>query len=186
MSAPSELELFDWWLGELDDDAAARVEAALFEDDSVLAQLQWLRALAEALATAVPQGALPMLALTHGLAVQLERAGLPHTAYVVAPGQTVACAATVDQRYSVARLQADLQGVERVDVRVRSPHLGELRFDDVPFDHVRSEVVLLQSGDAVRSVPTTTLTFELRGVRSGAEVELGTFVMAHRALGDAG
>lgn len=184
MSAPSELELFDWWLGELDDDAAARVEASLFEDDSVLERLQWLRSLAQALADAVPRGTVPMVALTHALAVQLERAGLPHTAYVVQPGQTVPCAATVDQRYSVARLHADLRGIERVDVRVRSPHLGQLRFDDVPYDAVRSEVVLLQSGDAVRAVPSTTLTFELRGLRDGAEVALGTFVMDHRALGD--
>jgi len=111
-----------------------------------------------------------------------RQSGLPHTAYVVRSGETVPCAATRDQRFSVVHLKAGFTGAERVDVHVRSPHIGEILVEDVPVDWDGGEVAVLQAGATVRALPTTTLVFELRGKRSGADAVFGTYVLEHRAL----
>jgi hypothetical protein len=182
VSATSVSDVLDWWTGELPDAESDRVEEALFADDAAFEGARWVADLARAIAYATHAGAVPVACLTHTLSSRLEQSGLPHTAYVARPGETVQCAATHDQRFSVVHLKADFTDAERVDVHVHSPHIGEMLVSDVPIDWNGGEVAVLQAGDAVRSIPTTTLTFELRGTRAGKDVVFGTYTLEHRAL----
>jgi hypothetical protein len=183
MTAPTFADVLDWWTGSLSASENERVEEALFADETVYDQAAWVAELARSVSQAAHDGAIGVACLTRTLSERLEGSGLPHTAYVAHPGDEVSCAATADQRFSVLHLKADFRGAERVDVHVRGPHVGEFVVDDVPVDWDGNEVTLLQSGTRVRALPTTTVTFELRGTRGGANVVFGTYVLDHRSLG---
>lgn len=185
MTPPTLLDVLDWWLGDASEEDAARVEEAIFSADDALAQAEWIAALARAVQRATPGGGVMGATLTRSLSRRLEGAGIPHTAYAASPDDTVMCAATPDQRFAVIHLRADFEGAERVDVILRSPHLGEMRLDDVPVNWDDQEVALLQAGDMVRSMPTTDLNFEVRATKGGAEVVLGNYLFKHHAIGDA-
>jgi hypothetical protein len=53
------------------------------------------------------------------------------------------------------------------------------RRTDVPVDHARGEVVLVEPGDVIRRFPTHVATIRLLGVGEGGERSIGEYTVCH-------
>ncbi len=115
------------------------------------------------------------IAITPALLGRLEAEQLVSRRYVLTPGAVVPCSVGIADVYSLTTLEADLAGIERVDV-IR----GGQRLTDVPFG--RERVMLLTPSAVIRTLPTMKIPFALVAVaRDGSEQRLAEFTLDHTA-----
>jgi hypothetical protein len=173
--------LVAWVLGDALDDAEA-VEPHLFECEECTRVAHRLLDLRDAIQNAFRAGQLRFVA-TPALVRAMEDSGLELRSYDPAPGEVVPCSATPTQHYAITWFTAELADVSRVDVEIATQdgHPME-RISDVPFSAEANAVILAETGDFVRSLPTMTLQIRLLAVEGdGRQTELGTYGLAHGA-----
>jgi hypothetical protein len=118
---------------------------------------------------------------TPALVRAMEDSGLELRSYDPAPSKVVPCSATPTQHYAITCCSAELANVSRVDIDISTQDGHPLeRFSDVPFAPEANAVILAETGDFVRSLPTMTLQIRLVAVEGdGRRIELGTYGLAH-------
>jgi len=80
----------------------------------------------------------------------------------------------------VARLEAPLEGVKRVDMLyVDSDGRPEMRQEDIPFVADSGGVVFSPGIDVLRALPATTLRVRLLAVENNGERTLGEYRFNH-------
>lgn len=182
---PIEVLLQDW-LGENDAATRETVDAHLMACDECGALLDELVALRTGVAGAVRAGIVRLVA---GAAFvdRLAAAGVRIREYRLGPGGSVNCSVAPEDEVLVSRLQAPLQGVQRVDLVAEfSVEPAVLHLEDVPFDAAAGEVLLLYSVAQVREMPAHTVRMTLLAHEGGGSRELGRYEFRHSPWGSRG
>jgi Putative zinc-finger len=167
-----------WWIGELGDAEARRVEGHLFSCGSCAARAHLLPAVAEGVRGLVREGRLPAV-LSPIVVERLQLEGRRIREYRVAPGGGVQCTVGPDDDVVIARLAADFAGVTRVDL-VRRVHDGaEQRVVDLPFDPAAAELIFAPPTDMLRAMPASVERMRLVSVEPQGERLLGEYTFDH-------
>lgn len=169
--------LVAYWLGELDGEAEAGVDEHLLGCDRCGARLDEVVALAGGIREAFARGALQAFA-SEGFVRHLDGQGIPMRQYRIPPNGSVNCTILPGDRFVVARMEAPLEGVTRVDAIYDVA--GQTRtFRDIPFDPARGTVVLLPGAATLREMPSHRASIRLVSVEGTVERELGTYTFNH-------
>jgi len=168
------------WLGESDAATREAVDEHLMACDTCGALLDELLALGEAIRGAVRAGRVGIVA-GPGFVDRLVARGARIREYRLAPNGSVNCSVAPDDEVLVSRLQAPLQGVQRLDMAMElSVEPGVLhRMQDIPFDAAAGEVLFLPSVAQVRRLPAHTMQVTLLARGDGGPRELGRYVFRH-------
>lgn len=169
--------LVRYWLGELEANAEADLDEHLLGCERCGSGLDEVVALAGAVREAFARGALHAF-VSEDFVRRLGAQGTPMREYRVAPGGSVNCTLLPEDRYVVARMEAPLEGVTRLDAIVDVEGSVEA-YRDVPFDAARGAVVLLPRAARLRGMPSHRARFRLVAVEGTAERELGTYTFNH-------
>jgi hypothetical protein len=169
--------LLAYWLDELDDDAAAEVEAHLFECDDCGARLRELLKLREAVKREFLAGQLPS-AVSGEFVRHLKEDGLRVREYSLAPGGSVACTVAPDDDLVVSHLRADLAGVRQLDVEFEDAG-GVRRSRHITFDATKGEVSLVAPTVLLKSMGKSTQVMRLLAVTLDAERVVGEYTFNH-------
>jgi hypothetical protein len=184
-AAPIEFEqLVAYWLGELPEPAEAAIEEHYLGCSHCARRLERLSMLAAGIRAAVRDGVVRAV-ITRPFLDNMKREGMRIREYRVKPGESVACTIRMDDDAVVARMQAPLEGIKRVDLLdsldLGDGQLRQWRFEDVPFDPDAGEVLNLPSASAVKSMPLFTSRVRLIAVEETGDRLLGEYTFAHSA-----
>jgi hypothetical protein len=106
--------------------------------------------------------------------VRIREYRLPHNG-------SVNCTVAPEDELLVTRLEAPLQGVERLDALMRlsiAPGVQH-RLEDIPFDAAAGEVLYFSPLAKVRQLPAHTIDLTLLAVADGGARELGRYTFHH-------
>jgi anti-sigma factor RsiW len=172
--------LVDYWTGDLDPGAGARVEAHVFACATCARRLEDVAALGRSIATAVRAGHFQAV-VSDGLINTLSRDGLRLRTYTLEPGAVVPCGVWSDDDLVVTRLRGDFGGLESVSVVMRGPTGFEVsRSGDLPVRPGQQELVRATSAARLRELPAVRLTILITG-RSvdGQTRTVGEYTLEH-------
>ena len=170
--------LIGYWLGELDAPAESEFEEHLFACSECAARLRSLAHLGEGIRRATRSGHFHAV-LPAPFIGRLKQAGLSVREYSLQPGGSVMCTVTPEDDLVVAHLHAPLQDVQRLDVVVHDETTGTHRMQDVAFDSMADEVVLVPNVSQLRPIVSTTQRVQLFAVESSGERALGEYTFNH-------
>ena len=88
------------------------------------------------------------------------------------------CTLLPEDRFVVARMEAPLEGVARVDAMLEVERESQA-FHDIPFDAARGTVVLVPRASSLREMPSHRARIRLVSVEGAAERVLGTYTFDH-------
>jgi hypothetical protein len=175
-------ELLEYWLGELDSAADARLDEHLFACAACTERLGALVALGAAIRAELARGALSIV-LPEPFLRRAQDAGLRLREYRLEPGGAVDCTITPDDDLVVAHLRAPLRGVRRLDVRIDNSVAGRLRATDVPFDPEAGALVAVTSSVFLRSLRHARQCVELVAVDGAEERVIADYTFNHYPSG---
>src|SRR5262245_15590733 len=145
-------ELLGYWLGEVDDDAQARLEEHLFDCAECSGRLARLVNLGKAIGRELREGRLgSTLILTVPFVQQLKAAGMRIREYQIPAGGSVNCTIAPDDDLVVSHLAASLQDVRRLDFIFESEGWRQ-RLEDIAFDPASGEVAFAPSVAELRKL----------------------------------
>ena len=171
--------LAEYWLGELDAMSEARLEEHLLGCGECSRELEELAALARGVRQLVRQGAVHTV-VSDALVRQMAEQGLRVREYNVPHNGSVNCTIAPGDDVVVARLQASLQGVERLDlVECSSEGEPRRRLSDIPFNVMRGEVVVAPRVEELRTLPASTSRLRLVAVDASGERVIGEYIFNH-------
>jgi len=177
-SAPIDWStLIEYWLGELDGDAEARIEEHYLGCAYCSSRLDELNALTRgvrAVARASGVNAIVNEAFVHRLAEH----GLQVREYRVPQNGSVNCTITPDDDFVVAYLEAPLTGVARLDL-VDIYGSGEQRHADIPFVAGSGGVIVSTRAETLRALTTTTMRMRLLAVDDDGDRLVGEYTFHH-------
>jgi hypothetical protein len=171
--------LLAYRLGELDPDSEARIEEHYLGCARCSRRLELLTALArEVRALARSSGVSAVI--NPQFVRRLSERGLRVREYRVPRNGSVNCTVAPADDFVVARLEAPLGGVTRLDLIDVDPDGGTaMRHEDIPFVADDDGVVISPSIDVLRSLPATTLRMRLLAVDASGERTLGEYTFNH-------
>lgn len=172
--------LVEYWLGELDEPAEARVDEHLIGCGECSERLAELAALAGGIRAAFRRGAVRAF-LTDAFVRRLAEQGVRLREYRVPRNGSVNCTLAPEDELLVARLQAPLAGVSRVDaISYRAMDAPKV-FHDIPFDAASGEVVLAPEIARLRAMPAHRHRVRLVAVDASGERVIGDYTFDHTA-----
>ena len=175
--------LIAYWIGELDTEKENAVEEHLLGCDACNANAQLLADVAGGIRALVGQGAISAV-LSEDFLTRAAANGLQVREYRVPCNGSVNCTIAPDDDLLVARLEAQLSGIERVDLLMLDSHgKGLERVDDIPFDPAAGSVVVASRTADVRALPKVTSRMRLVAVAQGAERVVGEYTFNHSPWG---
>ena len=171
--------LLDYWLRETDAATTERVDEHLMQCDACGEALDRLVALGAGIRDAFRGGAVMAVAGADFLR-QLDARGIRIREYRLPHNGSVNCTVAPQDELLVSRLEAPLQGVERLDAVVKmSTAPGERRLEDLPFDAATGEILFFSPLTVVRNLPAHTMELTLLAVDDGGTRELGRYSFHH-------
>jgi anti-sigma factor RsiW len=172
-ASPERIE--DYLAGFLDEQEAEALEAHLFSCGDCAIESEKLFGLAAAIREAVPP------VLTAERFAQLERAGRIAAVNPMSPGGLAEVRYPPEQQLLVHRLGgSDLREARRVDVALLDLDGRAIsRFDDVPFDPARGEVLVACQSHFAELFPHDAV-FRLEVVRGDRREESSRYTVLHR------
>jgi len=181
---PSWDEMVDYWLGDTDPAATDAIDEHLLHCDACGALFDEVVALSRGVREAFARG-LVQTAVSPAFVDRLKAAGVRVREYRVPRNGSVECSVAPQDEVLVARVQAPLDGVARVDALLTmSLQPGKTqRLRDVPFDAAAGEVLLASRIAEVRHLPAHDYAVRLLAVGPGGERELGRYAFHHQAPG---
>ncbi|RZL88076.1 MAG: hypothetical protein EOP82_24185 [Variovorax sp.] len=171
--------LLAYWLGESEDERTQAIDAHLLGCERCGAELDQLIALQASVRRAFADG--QVNAFVSGSFVRrLAEQGMRVHEHLLPHNGSVNCSAAPDDDLLVARLQAPLDGVDRLDAVFRSSiEADEYRLSDIPFDPRAGEVVMIPKLAEVRGLPAHDFTVRLVSCRDGSERTVGEYMLHH-------
>lgn len=172
--------LADYWLALLSSVDEAGVEEHLLACDLCGDRLRGIIQLCEALRALARSGALRVIVAEEFIQHAVET-GRRVRQYDFAPGQTVPCTISTEDDLLVARLAADLSGLERVDLSFCDRQgVERQRMTDIPIRSDAARVILHESAVFGKTSPSMTMVARLLAVGSdGVERTLGEYTFQH-------
>ncbi len=175
----ADVELLDWWAGELTPAEGRRLEEHLLACDECSSRAGAVQQLARGVGELVREGALP-IAVLPAVVERLHREGRKVREYRVSPGGGVQCTVGPEDDVVLARLVADLRDVSRLDLVSRVDDGPEERLRDIPFDPAAGEVMFFPVADVLRARPAHVDRMRLLAVGPRGERLLGEYTFDHR------
>lgn len=180
-SAPLELPaLVEYWLGELDEAAEARIDEHLLGCGHCSERLDEILALARGIRAAFTQGAVHAF-VTDAFVRRLAERGVRLREYRVPRDGSVNCTVAPEDELLVSRLEAPLAGVTRLDAISWLEDAPAHAFHDIPFDAASGEVVITPRIAHIRAMPSHRLRVRLVAVEAGGERVIGDYTFNHTA-----
>ena len=171
--------LVEYWLGELDTAREAELDEHLLGCGHCSAALKSLVDVGDGIRALVRAGAVRAV-VTDAFVQRLAAAGLKLRDYRVALNGSVNCTVAPTDDVMVARLQAPLAGLERLDMDLLGPGSEDReRVTDIPFDPAAGEVIFTPQIAGIRALPATTMRVRLVAVRPGSERLVGEYTFNH-------
>ena len=170
--------LLHYWLRELDDAGDARVEEHLFGCDTCTGELGRLVELADGIRAGVQRGLVGAV-VSDMYTWWLRAGGLRLREYRVECNGSVQCTVAPDDDVTVARLEAELTGVETLDLVTIDAAGSEEIQRDIPFEAAAGEVLVTPRMDRLRALPATTVRMRLVAHAGGASRILGEYAFIH-------
>jgi hypothetical protein len=170
--------LLAYWLGELDTAGDARVDEHLLSCDACADHLDGMVKLGAAIREGFVRGSVSAV-LSAAFVRDLVISGWRVREYRVACNGSVNCTVAPDDDLTVARLQASLAGVERLDVvRIAEGNVLE-RLTNVPFDATAGEVVFAPALSGLRALHDQTVHIQLVDAGGNAERVIAGYDFNH-------
>jgi hypothetical protein len=164
---------------EISGDEEGRLDAHLLGCDACSRRLQELVDLGGVIRSLVRHGAVYAI-ISDRLLERLARGGARVREYQVPVNGSVNCTVAPHDDLLVARLQAPLAGVDRLDlVLVDMGEPGEARLAEIPFDPASGTVILMPQITEVRRRPAHQARMRLVAVSGSGERVLGEYVFNH-------
>ncbi len=172
--------LADYWLGLLSGSAEESVEEHLLACDACGARLRETMALAAGVREVARCGTL-LQVVSEELVRRIADGGAHVRAYTLSRGGSVQCTVTAEDDLLVARLEADLHEVRRLDLALCDPEGRErLRLADIPFRPAAGHVIFQHSIAAAKAAPSECLVARLlTWDDAGSEHLLGEYTFHH-------
>lgn len=171
--------LLAYWLGELDAGAQAHTEEHYLGCAGCSRRLAQLAALAQGVRQLVRQGGVNMV-IDEPFVQRLAGDGLQVREYRVPRNGAVNCTVAPQDDIVVARLEAPLDEVQRVDlVTLNTADGSETRQEDLPFVAGSGGVIYAPGIDLLRALPAITLRLRLLAVDDTGERPLGEYTFHH-------
>jgi hypothetical protein len=188
-SCPSPLELdtlLAYWLGELDEAAEARAEEHLFGCASCSGHLDELVALDRETRQLTHAGAVRAV-VNDDFARRLVERGAQVREYRLPHNGSANCTVAPEDDIVIARLEAPLRGVARLDlVELDSAGKRLTRIEDIPFRPGNHGVVIIPRIGDLRALPAMTMRMRLLAVDEAGERVIGEYTFNHTPHGTAG
>jgi len=176
--------LLEYWLGELDEAAEARIDEHLLGCSECSERVAEFVALADGVRAAFKQGAVRAF-VSDAFVSRLAEHGVRVREYRVPCNGSVNCSVAPEDEVLVARLEAPLAGVNRLDVISYPAGTPAEVFRDVPFDAAASEVVITPQIARIRALPSHQHRYRLVAVDEAGERVIGDYTFNHTAHGSA-
>jgi len=171
--------LTEYWLGELDAEREAELEIHLLGCGRCSAELQALADLGEGIRALVGAGRVRAV-VTDAFVQRLAATGRVLREYRVPQNGSVNCTVAPGDDVLVARLQAPLAGLERLDLDLPGAAGNErVRLTDIPFDPASGEVIFTPDVPSIRALPATRYRVRLLAVAREGERILGEYTFNH-------
>ena len=174
--------LVEYWLGELDEAAEARIDEHVLGCTACSEKLAQIVALADGIRLAFRRGDMRTF-VTDAFVRTAAAQGTRVREYRVARNGSVNCSVAPEDELLVSRLQAPLEGVKRLDVISYLDDAETGVFRDVPFDAASGEVVVAPKLAQLRAMPSHRRRFRLVAVDEGGERVIGDYTFNHTAHG---
>jgi hypothetical protein len=172
--------LVEYWLGELDATREESVDEHLLGCDACTDRLGEIVQLGAAIREGFVRGSVSAV-LSAAFVRDLVTSGWRVREYRVPSNGSVNCAVAPDDDLTVARLQASLAGVERLDVvRIAEGKVLE-RLTNVPFDAAAGEVVFAPAMIALRALHDQTVHIQLVDAGGTGERVIAGYDFNHTA-----
>jgi anti-sigma factor RsiW len=183
MSCPEPIDpevLADYWAGLLPEQEEPAVEEHLLSCDDCSVRLREMVALIDGIRRLADAGSLRMV-VTDAFVRRLAERGLRVRQYAPEAGSSVACTVGPDDDFLISRLAADLRGAPRVDLSLCDDRgVEQVRMRDIPARPDGGGVILQESIDFARALPSTTLIARLVAVgETGEDRLLGEYTFNH-------
>lgn len=169
--------LLAYRLGELAPEADAQLEQHYLGCDLCSGRLAELEALADRARQLVRGGGVDMV-INDRLLAQLSDQGLNIREYRVPVDGAVNCTVAPQDDLVVARLEAVLGDVQRLDL-VTIAAQGSMRRADIPFTRDSGGVLLAPAIEGLRALPATVLRMQLIAVDGNHQRLLGEYTFNH-------
>jgi hypothetical protein len=169
--------LVEYWLGELDSRTESRIDEHLLGCASCSEGLGQIVTLAGGIRTLFRQGLVHAF-VTDAFVKQLVKHGVRVREYRVPRDGSVNCTVNPEDELLVARLEAPLAGVPRVDA-IHSGDMPTSVFRDIPFDAESNEVLLLPKTAYVRTMPSHQHRIHLVAIEREGERVIGDYTFNH-------
>jgi len=172
-------DLLDYWIGDLDQTGAQRVEAHVFECAECADHLADIAAIAFALGEAIRGGRVQTV-ITDEVLNRLSRDGLRIRTYTPKPGTFIPCAVWPEDDLVVSRLRGDFSGYDELTLALKSDDGTELsRSVDIPLISGTDEILTATSAAQLRQLPSTRLRLIVSGRRGDTERVIGEYGLEH-------
>jgi hypothetical protein len=168
--------LIGYWLGELDEAAEARIDEHVLGCIECSQQLAQIVALADGTRAAFEQGTVRAFVTD-----AFVRGGAAHGMRVLEYRVPLNGSVAPEDELLVARLEAPLAGVSRIDAIA---YLGDAPtdvFHDVPFDVASGEVVMAPKIALIRTMPSHRQSVRLVAIDEHGERVIGDYTFNHTA-----
>jgi anti-sigma factor RsiW len=169
--------LTEYWLGEVDEADEARIEEHLLGCDACGARLDEIVSLSSGIREAFERGAVNAF-VTEGFVQDMARRGVRLREYSVPRNGSVNCTVHPEDQLLIARLEAPLEGVSRVDA-IRGGDAPAHVFRDIPFDPRAGAVVLTPKIAVLRGMPSHCAQVRLVAVERNSERVIGDYTFIH-------
>lgn len=172
-------DLIDYWVGDLDQGSAERVEAHLFACTECADCLAEVATLAAAISETA-RGARIHSIVTDSILNKFARDGTRMRTFAPEPGRVIPCAIWPEDDLIVTRLKGDFTGYEQVNVVLKASEGAELsRDEDIPLTAGAREIISVVSAAQLRKLPSMRLQILVSGTRNGIEQTIGEYGLEH-------
>lgn len=178
--APLDLAaLVEYWQGECDPEREAQLELHLLGCAACAGRLAAVVRLGGAVRDSFARGDVSAV-LGPALVAELADAGVRLREYRVPANGSVHCTVAPDDDLAVARLEAALAGVQRLDVVRIGPDGAVLeRMEDVPFDAGRGELTYAPAIGKLRALGDATVRVQLVDASAAPERVIAGYEFIH-------
>lgn len=183
-AAPIEFaRLVDYWLGEVDPELELWMDEHLLECGHCSEQLAGLAALADGIRAAFKNGEVRAF-LSDAFVKHFTDLGMRVREYEVPRDSSVNCMVAPDDEVLVARLQAPLTDVARLDAEFLIDGAVADQFRDIPFNPTSGEVVIAPKIASFRKLPSGQHRLRLIAVEGIGRRVIGEYTFNHSPHAD--
>ncbi|HET9763496.1 MAG TPA: hypothetical protein VFR50_08270 [Casimicrobiaceae bacterium] len=172
--------LVEYWLGELDATGEARIDEHVLGCVQCSERLAQIVALADGTRAAFTRGT--VRAFVTDAFVRSAAKNLTHVReYRVPRNGSVNCSLAPEDELLIARLEAPLAGVTRIDAFSYLDDEPTGVHEDIPFDTASGAVILAPDIARLRTMPSHKRRFRLVAIDAGGERVIGDYTFNHSA-----